>query len=334
MRTRCKHTVRSGYAGHSCREAQLQMTRFSEQTVGIVQVAGAGVLIGTLGVCVREAGQNAWVTVWFRCVVGAVTVSLLASQFGWRLTLPRSGRAWRATLACGLLMTLTWVLFFASLSHLSIGVATVVFQVQPLMLMACGVMVLHERASALEWAAAVVALVGIGLVALPPLRGSFSDGASALTGFGLCIGAAVCFTGVTLIGRRATVSPHGLAWSQCVVGAVCLSWAPLVDGLPSWGIAWAWLVDLGAAHTGLAYVLLYAGIRRTTTVQIALLQFVSPIAAVLIDWCVYKQLLEGVQLVGLVLTIVALATAIGGSSKQSRQVDSLSRQFPPQGARS
>jgi drug/metabolite transporter (DMT)-like permease len=312
---------------------QLQMARFSDQTVGTLQVAGAGVLIGTLGVCVREAGQSAWVTVWFRCVVGAVTVSLLASQFGWRLTLPRNGREWLATLACGLLMTLTWVFFFASLDHLSIGVATVVFQVQPLILMACSVMVLHERASALEWTAAVAALVGIALVALPPLRASVPGGASALTGFVLCIGAAACFTGVTLIARRATVSPQGLAWSQCVVGAVCLSWAPLVDGLPSWGLAWAWLVDLGAVHTGLAYVLLYAGIRRTNTVQIALLQFVSPIAAVLVDWCVYKQLLQAIQLVGLVLTIMALAAAIRSSGNQSRQADSLSRQFPPQGAR-
>ena len=131
------------------------MTRFSDQTRGLLQVAAAGVLIGTLGVCVREAGQNAWVTVWFRCVVGAVTVFFLASQFGWTLTLPRNGRAWVATLACGLLMTLTWVLFFASLGHLSIAVATVVFQVQPLILMAWGVMVLYERVSLPQWASLV-----------------------------------------------------------------------------------------------------------------------------------------------------------------------------------
>jgi drug/metabolite transporter (DMT)-like permease len=310
------------------------MTRFSDQTRGLLQVAAAGVLIGTLGVCVREAGQNAWVTVWFRCVVGAVTISLLASQFGWTLTLPRNGRAWLATLACGLLMTLTWVLFFASLGHLSIAVATVVFQVQPLILMAWGVMVLYERVSLPQWAAAVVALVGIALVALPPLRATLPDRASAWTGVVLCIGAAACFTGVTLIARRATVSPQCLAWSQCVIGAVCLSWAPVVHGLPPWGIAWAWLFDLGAIHTGLAYVLLYVGIRRINTVQVALLQFVSPIAAVLVDWWVYQRFLEAIQLVGLVLTIVALATAIRSNGKQSQQTDSLSHHFPPQGARS
>ena len=300
------------------------MTRFSAQAGGLLQVAGAGVLIGTLGVCVREAHQNAWVSVWFRCVVGAVTVAVLARQLGWTLTLPRNSRAWLATLACGLLMTLTWALFFTSLGHLSIAVATVVFQVQPLILMAWGVIVLHEFVSLPQWTAAVAALVGIALVALPPLRASLPDRASALMGVVQCIGAAACFTGVTLIARRATVSTQCLAWSQCVVGAVCLSWAPLVHGLPPWGIAWAWLFDLGAVHTGLAYVLLYTGIRRINTVQVALLQFVSPIAAVLVDWCVYRKLLEAMQLFGLVLTIVALATALKSSGKQSQQAGSLS----------
>jgi drug/metabolite transporter (DMT)-like permease len=313
---------------------QLRMTRFSDKTKGMLQIAAAGVLLGTLGVCVREAGQNVWVTVWWRCVVGAVTISLLATRCGWTLTPPRSGRAWLVTLACGLLMTLTWVLFFASLDHLSIGVATVVFQVQPLILMAWGVMVLRERARALEWIAAVVALVGIALVALPPLWASLPGGASTLTGLVLCIGAAACFTGVTLIARGATVSPECLAWWQCVCGAVCLSWAPVINGLPPWGVTWAWLFDLGAVHTGLAYVLLYAGIRRTGLIQVALLQFISPVAAVLVDWWVFKQLLGAIQLVGLALAIVALTTAIRSKGKPSQKGSSVSHHFPAQGARS
>jgi drug/metabolite transporter (DMT)-like permease len=69
-------------------------------------------------------------------------------------------------------------------------------------------------------------------------------------------------------------------------------------------------------------------------VRIALLQFVSPIAAVLVDWYVYKQHLEAIQLAGLVLTIVALAIALRSNGKQSQKSDSLSHQFPPQGARS
>jgi drug/metabolite transporter (DMT)-like permease len=307
---------------------------FSDKAKGMLQGAAAGVLLGTLGVCVREAGQNAWVTVWLRCVVGAVTISLLANRSGWTLTPPRNGRAWLVTLACGLLMTLTWILFFASLDRLSIGVATVAFQVQPLMLIAWGAIVLRERVRPLDWIAAVVALVGIALVALPPLWASLPHRALALTAFVPCIGAAACFTGVTLISRGAMVSPECLAWWQCVSGAICLAWAPVVYGIPPWGVAWAWLFDLGAVHTGLAYVLLYAGLRKVNLVQLALLQFIAPIAAVMVDWWVYEQRLGAIQLGGLALTIGALSTAIRGNAKPSQQASSCSHHFPAQGARS
>jgi drug/metabolite transporter (DMT)-like permease len=312
---------------------QCQMARLSDQTLGVMQVSTATVLLGTLGVCVRESGQGPWVTVWWRCLIGAVTIALLSGDFRNTLALPRNMQIRLATLACGLLMTLTWVLFFASLSHLPIAVATVVFQVQPLMLMLWGVLVLRERVFPREWTAAVTVLAGIALVAAPPLRGSVAGGASALAGVVLCIGAAGCFTGVTVIARKTTVSPQGLACWQCVIGAVCLSWVPAVEGFPSTLSGWAWLSDLGAIHTGLAYVLLYAGVRRTTTVQIALLQFISPLAAVLLDWCVYKQTLGPLQLDGLVLAAVGLTIATRRRDVRSKS-ELLSPDLTSEGAKS
>ena len=59
-------------------------------------------------------------------------------------------------------------------------------------------------------------------------------------------------------------------------------------------------------HTGLAYVVLYAGMARLSTSRIALLQFVYPAAAVIVDWLVYGRALSAVQLVGVGLMAVAL----------------------------
>lgn len=294
------------------------MTRCSDQTLGVLQVSAATVLLGTLGVCVRESGQDQWVTVWSRCVIGAMTIALLSVASRDTLELPRDIKSRLATLACGLLMTLTWVLFFASLHHLSIAVATIVFQVQPLILMLWGALVLRERVLPLEWTAAIIALLGIALFAAPSLRGSVDGGISTLVGVMLCMGAAGCFTGVTMMARKTTVSPKGLTWWQCVIGAVCLSWVPVVEGFPATSSGWAWLCDLGTVHTGLAYVLLYAGVRRTTTVQVAFLQFMSPMAAVIVDWSVYRQTPQPIQLVGLVLTAVPLTTATSRTAERYR----------------
>ena len=115
------------------------------------------------------------------------------------------------------------------------------------------------------------------------------------------------YAGVTLIAKLARgVSSFALAWWQCAVGTAALAAWPLLHGWPSWGTAWAWLAGLGVIHTGLAYVVLYAGMARLSTSRIALLQFVYPAAAVLIDWLVYGRTLSVLQVAGVALMAVAL----------------------------
>lgn len=77
-------------------------------------------------------------------------------------------------------------------------------------------------------------------------------------------------------------------------------------GLARLGATWGWLAGLGVLHTGLAYVLLYGGMARLPAAQVALLQFVYPGAAVLVDWAVYGRALDALQLAGVLLMGLAL----------------------------
>lgn len=84
-----------------------------------------------------------------------------------------------------------------------------------------------------------------------------------LFGPALCLGGSLCYALVTPIAKQCrTVSSFALAW-----------W-PVVHGWTAMGSAWAWLAGLGVVHTGLAYVVLCAGMARLSTQRIALLQFV------------------------------------------------------------
>jgi drug/metabolite transporter (DMT)-like permease len=65
---------------------------------------------------------------------------------------------------------------------------------------------------------------------------------------------------------------------------------------------------LGVIHTGLAYVILFAGMARLTLGKIALLQFVYPLAAALFDWGVYGTQLSIVQTAGVSLMGLAVWT--------------------------
>ncbi|MCW5661643.1 MAG: DMT family transporter [Burkholderiaceae bacterium] len=279
---------------------------------GVALMVAGGLLLGTIGVFVEEAGQHPLTTVWFRCVFGGAALLLWGAATRRLGELALRGKALAVALAAGVLMITNWALFFAAIERTSIGVATVVFHVQPLWVLALGAWWLRERVTRRQLGATLLALIGLTL-ATGLLDGSATDIAMSsryAIGLLMCLGGSLSYAAVTLIAQRAKddgASSFALAWWQCTVGSVALGWWPVSHGWPAWGSGWAWLVGLGVIHTGLAYVVLYAGMARLSTGRIALLQFVYPAAAVLIDWAVYGRALSVLQISGVVLMALALS---------------------------
>jgi drug/metabolite transporter (DMT)-like permease len=279
---------------------------------GAALMAGGGLLLGTLGVFVEEAAQDPLTTVWFRCAFGAAALLLWSVVSGRQAELRLRGAGLAAAVAAGLLMVANWALFFAAISRTSIGVATVVFHVQPLWVLALGAWWLREPVSRRQVGAALLALLGLAL-ATGLMDGA--DGAAGgqatspgyLAGLAMCLGGSLSYAGVTLIAKTTrAVSSLALAWWQCAVGTVVLAWWPLWHGWPAAGPAWAWLAGLGVIHTGLAYVVLYAGMARLPTGRIAVLQFVYPAAALVMDAAVYGRVPGPLQAAGMGLMGLAL----------------------------
>jgi drug/metabolite transporter (DMT)-like permease len=275
-------------------------------------IAG-GVLLGTIGVFVEEAAQHPLVTVWFRCAFGALALLAWCLATGRGRELLLHGRARWVACATGVLMVMNWAMFFAAIPRTSIAVATVVFHIQPIWVIVFGALFLREAISPTQWLATLAALGGLVLTtglldgtAAAAHMGSGGDG-SYLAGVLLCLGGSLCYAGVTLLANtQKAISPYAMAMWQCLVGAVALAWAPLALGWPPLGAAWGWLLGLGVLHTGLAYVVLFAGMARLGLGRIAVLQFVYPLTAVLVDWAVYGRTLSPVQLGGVVLMMAAL----------------------------
>lgn len=271
-----------------------------------LMIAG-GVLLGTIGVFVEEAGQHPLVTVWFRCVFGALALVAwcLATGRGRELLLRHQARSRWVACATGVFMVLNWALFFAAIPRTSIAVATVIFHVQPIWVIVFGAVFLRERISPTQWAATLAALAGLVLTTglLDGIPAGTADGGAYVAGVLMCMGGSFCYAAVTLLASRAPapISPFALSLWQCLVGAVLLAWAPLAFGWPHTAAAWAWLTGLGVLHTGLAYVILFAGMARLALGKVAVLQFVYPLTAVLVDWAVYGRTLSPVQLGGVVL---------------------------------
>jgi len=287
--------------------------RDAATTQGVALMVAGGLLLGTIGVFVEEAAQHPLTTVWFRCAFGGAALLLWGAASGRLHELRLRGKGLAAALAAGVLMITNWALFFAAIERTSIAVATVVFHVQPLWVLALGVWWLRESVTRRQLGAALLALAGLTLATgLADGAASADNSMSSAYAIGLlmCLSGSLSYAAATLIAKLAKddgTTSFALAWWQCAVGIVALAWWPVVHGWPAWGPSWAWLAGLGVIHTSLAYVVLYAGMARLSTSRIALLQFVYPAAAILMDWLVYGRALSAVQMVGVALMAVALS---------------------------
>ncbi|CAN7300259.1 DMT family transporter [Caballeronia sp. LjRoot31] len=269
-------------------------------------------LLGTIGIFVHHAGADPLTTTWFRCAFGLLGLTLwvlLRRQTGY-LRLTRTTGPW--VLSAGMLMVLSWVLFFTAIERTSVGVAIVLFQIQPMWVVVLGTFWLKESIGRRRVASVSVAMLGLALATgILEHTSLFGPREMLRPGYWLgvtaCLIGAFCMACVTIIARRLRELPAGiLTWWQCALGTLMLWVWPMKQGWPEWGMSWVWLAGLGLVHTGLAYTLMYVGMARLNTGRLAVFQFAYPAVAIVIDWLFFEQHLGGVQLFGIAVMAVAI----------------------------
>jgi len=267
------------------------------------QLLAAQVLIGSVGVFVHEGGQDAVTTVFYRCLFGALFLGgwgLLQGQFR---GLWRERRLLLGALASGVLLVLSWVSLFAGMAHASIGVATMLFHCYPFVMLVLAALLLRERTPVASWLWTLTAFAGLLLTA-DPQRLFGHIGAGYRTGIVLALLSGVLCGASLLMSRQLSRQrPVAVVFVQCSVGTLML--AGFANGaalLP--GPHWLWLAGLGVIHSGIAYVLSYSAYRQLPVGMIAVLSFIYPLVALLLDYLLYGQRLGPLQLAGLALIVL------------------------------
>ncbi|HCI6528437.1 TPA: DMT family transporter [Klebsiella quasipneumoniae subsp. quasipneumoniae] len=288
----------------------MQLTR------GVWQMSLAMIISGSIGAFVLLSGLPVIDVVFWRCLIGALTLLLfivLSRQPFSRLT--------RFTLALavlgGIALVINWLLLFAAYSRISIGMATVVYNTQPFMLVLMG-MVLGERVSAVKWGWLLLAFGGVVILLSSELAPAHGD--SLATGVLLALGAAFFYALTAIIARKLHPLPaQHIAFIQVLVGVVML--LPLVQ-MPEFSASfpWRYLLILGVVHTGIMYQLLYSAIQKLPTPITGSLSFIYPLVAMGVDYLVFHHTLTPVQWCGGMLILFAAAgNNLGWGEKKPRQ---------------
>lgn len=277
------------------------------QRTGLLQMASAMTLSGTLGFFVLESGQSPWNVVFLRCVFGALGLLAYCAARG----LLRPGLFTRKTLAltlaAGTALVFNWVLLFSSYRLASISLSTAVYNMQPFIMIGLGALFLGERPSRRKLAWTGVAFVGLLLV-LGVSPGRVADARDYLHGLVLALGAGALYAVTAVLVKRLTgIPPQVLALVQVTLGVLLL--LPMADfnALPQDAAQWGSTLAMGLVHTSLMYILLYSALQKLPTESAAPLTFIYPVVAMLVDFVVYGQRLGYAQWLGVALIFLAVA---------------------------
>ena len=272
-------------------------------------------LSGTIGLLVVESGLPPLLVVFARCVLGALGLGL---WLAWRRQWVRpQGGQWLWLAGGGLALVLNWVALFSAYHHSSIAVATVVYHVQPFMLLALSALQgepIDRRR--LPWL--LLALLGValssGLIGWEGMDATHA-GTGAWMGVALALLAAALYAAATVATRRLGQLPSAqIAMLQMLAGGLLLSlWAlPMLQRIVAASPqllsarAASLALTLGLVHTAFMYTVMYAAFQRLPAQAIAARSFVYPAMALLIDLAWFGAIPSMAQWAGMALILAAV----------------------------
>lgn len=294
---------------------------------GLLLVSGAGVVWGTIGPAVQLAHESSGLSPWAISAwraVAAVLVLLAASlatrRLGTSLALAR--RHWRRVIVTGLGTATFMLLFFVAVVAAGVSVATVIaLGVAPVLLLVVGSVRRRRPPAAVQVATVITALVGLFLVSV--VGGGGGEVPNAALGVLAAFGSGTAYAVSTHVGAPLSRTHDALAVTTAtmVVAAAVLVPGGLVAAYlreePTTTAdagSWLLLVYLGAVTMAFAYVLLYAGLRSTSSGSAVVATLLEPVTAVLIAVLLLGERPTAAVVVGTLLILAAIATL-------GRQVD-------------
>jgi drug/metabolite transporter (DMT)-like permease len=291
--------------------------------VGAVTIAFSSILV-------RLSHASPSTAAIFRCVYALPILGLLAwiedRRFG-----ARTWRERRAGLLAGIFFSADLLLWHHSIGDVGAGLATVLANIQVVILPLVAWALLSERPGPRVLLALPVSLVGVLLISGVLEHAAFGRNPTRGALFG--VGAGIAYVGFLLLLRQGGADlrrPAGPLCDATAVAAVLCVAAGLVIGdarlVPSWPGA-GWLLTLALSSQVMGWLIIGATLPRLPAAMTSLLLTVQPIGTLALAALIFGEDPSGLQLGGVLLVLVGLLVAT--SARQRRRAGGLSAEPSP-----
>jgi drug/metabolite transporter (DMT)-like permease len=214
-------------------------------------------------------------------------------------------RRLRSLVRMGLVSAVVGGLFLASLDRIPASTATLLLYAHPAMVTLATAVLGRERFTVGKAVALVLSTVGLLLVLGAP------GGDLDWTGVLMALGAAVALATFIVLAQRAVVEVHLLVSSGTVQATAAVAFAPVaVAGgalEPGTVPVAVWWMLAGALFTAGAISLFLAAVDRLGPTRASIGATVEPVVTVILGVALLGERLTGVQLVGGLLVVAAVA---------------------------
>jgi drug/metabolite transporter (DMT)-like permease len=297
--------------------------RFEDRNAQLFAVLGA-VAIAFSSILVRLSHASPSTAAIFRCVYALPVLALLAWLEDRRLG-ARSWKDRRWAIASGGFFAADLLLWHHSIADIGAGLATVLANIQVVLVPLVAWAWLSERPGRRVLAALPLALLGVVLISGVLERGAYGVDPTRGTLFGLAAG--VSYVGFLLLLGRAGVDvrrPAGPLFDSTAVAAVLCVGAGLIIGdadlAPDWPGA-GWLIVLALTSQVLGWLLITVSLPRQPAALTSLLLMIQPVGSVAFSALILAESPSVVQLAGVLAVLAALvvATYRGGRAAPMRR---------------
>lgn len=170
-----------------------------------------------------------------------------------------------------------------------------------------------ERATRGRFLGVVTGFVGAAVVMAPDL-GDIRD-SDAVGSLAVILAAFGYGASAVLAREKLRGSPVVLAGGQMAIGAlIMLPFAAVVDGAPDFGISakagLSW-IGLGVFSSGLAYIIYFGLLQRSSATSVAIVSYLIPVAATMLGWLILDEHIGLNLFLGLALIIVGVMAVNG-----------------------
>jgi len=274
-------------------------------------VAGA-LTIAFSAILVKLADVAPETSAFFRCAYAVPVLGALAWRERRRLG-PRPRGAWRLTALAGLAFAADLIFWHHAIADVGAGLATVLGNLQVVVVAYAAWAVLGERPEARVVAAVPVVLCGVVLISGVLETGAYGENPARGVLFGALT--SVAYAAFILLLRAANAGPSrpaGPLFDATAVAAVgCLVAGEIIGTLdltPGWP-ATGWLLTLALTSQVLGWMLISVSLPRLPAALASVLLFVQPVGSVLLGIVLLGEDPSTLQLSGVAVVLAGIAVA-------------------------